>query len=238
MEHLAILVVDDNHINRLYLKTILTQWHHHVTEADSGASALSVCRQQDFDLILMDIRMQPMDGITAAKNIKQLQNHNKTPIVAVSAEPLDCTPHPQFTRSLVKPLNKSVLKELIQNTPIKRPKKIKYDNPFDEKQALAISHGDTEIVEKLRTLFIKELPQEMQKIEQLHSNKLWSELDKQLHYLQGSARVCAAAGMTEVLENYRRQLADERFDRSEVCLMKFKKAAARILKQPPPTNLF
>ena len=114
MEQLYILVVDDNRINRLYLKTILTQWHHHVTEVSSGQDALSACHQQRYDLILMDIRMQPMDGVTAAAAIKQISAHHNTPIIAVSAEQLDCQSYPQFSASLIKPLNKSVLKSLIE----------------------------------------------------------------------------------------------------------------------------
>ncbi|KAA3639867.1 MAG: response regulator, partial [Proteobacteria bacterium] len=114
MDQLHILVVDDNHINRLYLKTILTQWQHHVTEVDSGEGALSTCQQQPFDLILMDIRMQPMDGVTAAARIKQLSQHRETPIIAVSAEQIDCTSHPQFCQCIVKPLHKTALKNLIE----------------------------------------------------------------------------------------------------------------------------
>ncbi len=229
MENLTILVVDDNHINRLYFKTILTQWHHHVTAVDSGVKALSICQRQKFDLILMDIRMQPMDGITAAEKIKQLTHHNETPIVAVSAEQIDCIPHPQFTQSLVKPITKPVLKALINSCLTKVRKTEQQHSHFNEKQALAISHQDAAIVQKLRALFIEKLPQEVEKIEHLHRAELWQDLDGQLHYLQGSAQVCAATIISRHIKNYRQHLANESFHELESCLMKLKEAAADIL---------
>jgi len=229
MDQLHILVVDDNRINRLYLKTILTQWQHHVTEVDSGLSALTACQQQKFDLILMDIRMQPMDGVTAAEKIKQLDQHSHTPIVAVSAEHIDCVPYPQFTQSLIKPITKHVLQELIDEYLTNSHDPVNHRSPFDENQALAISHHDSAIVQKLRSLFIDELPQEIKKIEQLHRAELWHDLEHQLHYLHGSARVCAAVTLCQCIKKYRQYLSDQSDSGLETCLVELKKTATEIL---------
>lgn len=227
MEQLHILVVDDNRINRLYLKTILTQWQHHVTEADSGLSALDICQQQSFDLILMDIRMQPMDGVTAAHKIKQLNHHTNTAIVAVSAEKIDHLKHPQFIDSLIKPLTKPVLKQLItqqsiHNTPT--------EQLFDEDSALAISHDDPDIVQKLRTLFIAALPEEMEKIEHFHGSKNWQALERQLHHLQGSARVCAAVVINQQINSYRQHLKKPSGHDLDNCLQQLKEIVTETLK--------
>ena len=229
MEQLHILVVDDNRINRLYLKTILTQWQHHVTEVDSGLSALSACRQQPFDLILMDIRMQPMDGVTAAYKIKALKEHSLTPIVAVSAEQIACAGYPQFIRCLTKPLSKHELKQLIDDCLDDHQTTESSDIPFDEEQALAISHQDADIVLKLRTLFVDELPKEMDKIEQLHQSGQWQELADRLHHLQGSARVCAAVYLCQCLQDYRQQLTKPDTTLLDGYLQKLKQAAAAIM---------
>nr|WP_277620976.1 response regulator [Pseudophaeobacter leonis] len=50
-----LLVVEDNDINRELLQQILQQQGHQVTVASGGAEAVEICRQQAFDLILMDI---------------------------------------------------------------------------------------------------------------------------------------------------------------------------------------
>ncbi len=236
MDQLRILVVDDNRINRLYLKTILTQWQHHVTEVNSGQSALNACQQQDFNLILMDIRMQPMDGVTAAEKIKQLEHHSETPIVAVSAEHIDCAPYPQFVQALVKPISKQRLRQLINEYLTNSHVAENHSNPFDEDQALAISHHDREIVQKLRSLFVKKLPEEIKEIEQLHKAELWQDLENKLHYLQGSARVCAATTMCENLKQYRQHLSDKSFDDLDACLMNLKDIATEILALKQSNN--
>ncbi|MCW8869906.1 MAG: response regulator [Proteobacteria bacterium] len=229
MDQLHILVVDDNRINRLYLKTILTQWHHHVTEVNSGLSALSACQHQSFDLILMDIRMQPMDGVTAAEKIKELEQHNNTPIVAVSAEYIDCAPYPQFIQCLTKPLNNADLKALIDPYKTSSHHDKKHTSPFDEERALAISHHDKEIVNKLRALFINELAVEIKTIEHLHHSGLRQELDNQLHHLQGSARVCAAEDFCQHIKYYRQQLKTHAVNELDNCLKQLKQAASEIL---------
>lgn len=206
MEQLTILVVDDNHINRLYLKTILTQWQHHVIEVEDGYSAIEACQQQTFDWILMDIRMQPMDGITAAKKITQLPDYLNVPITAVSAERIDCQDNQYFDQCLMKPISKqdlhAILLEIVQSNDQLKPQ------IFDEQQALAVSHQDREIVAHLRHLLVAELPQQLAYIKQLQHRQEWEQLDQQIHRLLGSARVCAAVNLEQSIHQYRHCLAD------------------------------
>ena len=75
MDKHHILVVDDNHINRLFFQSSLKKLNVQVKLAESGFDALEICRQQCFDLILMDIRMDGMDGMQTATAIKALKEH-------------------------------------------------------------------------------------------------------------------------------------------------------------------
>jgi two-component system response regulator HydG len=65
-----ILVVDDDPGHLTTLKTILRSWHHTVATAADGMAAVAAVKDQPFDLILMDVRMTEMDGITALRQIK------------------------------------------------------------------------------------------------------------------------------------------------------------------------
>jgi CheY-like chemotaxis protein len=67
------LVVDDHPINRLLVRQILkNKWNNcELVEADNGAKALAALRQQDFDVILMDMVMPEMDGIEATTALRQ-----------------------------------------------------------------------------------------------------------------------------------------------------------------------
>jgi len=65
-----ILVVEDNDKNRELVKDILDLQGYHVLEARDGAEGVSMAKEHKPDLVIMDIQMPVMDGITAAKIIK------------------------------------------------------------------------------------------------------------------------------------------------------------------------
>jgi CheY-like chemotaxis protein len=66
---LKILIVDDNAAVRSLLKSLVLPFATEVCECTDGADAPSAYEEQGPDLVLMDIRMKEVDGITAAKRI-------------------------------------------------------------------------------------------------------------------------------------------------------------------------
>ena len=81
-----ILVVDDLAENRELVRLILEALGHRVEEADGGGQAVSAAAAQAFDLILMDVQMPGMDGLTATRLIRLGKGPNfATPILALSA---------------------------------------------------------------------------------------------------------------------------------------------------------
>jgi len=227
MEQLSILIVDDNHINRLYLRTILTQWQHRVIETEDGQAAIAACQAHHFDWILMDIRMQPMDGITATQEIKKLAHYAHVPITAVSAEPIDSDSEHYFNECLIKPVAKKNLKRILDA--MSGLNNIADSVIIDEQQALAIAHQDPHIANQLRTLLSADLPTQLTIIEQLHRNQDWQKLDDQLHYLLGSVRVCAAISLEQCIVNYRLQIAQSNWQHSEKNLTAIQQASELLI---------
>ncbi len=84
---LRILLVEDNEINQMTVKERLEKWKHTVTIANDGFEAIDRLDNGQFDLVLMDIHMPNMDGITATKNIreKELGTEKHIPIIAMTA---------------------------------------------------------------------------------------------------------------------------------------------------------
>ncbi len=82
-----ILLVEDNDISQKVITQMLEHFGHMVTITANGAEAVKIFGQQDFDLVLMDIQMPVMDGVTATKKIHELQQgkSRKTPVVALTA---------------------------------------------------------------------------------------------------------------------------------------------------------
>ncbi len=83
---LNILVAEDNEVNQQVAKLALSRLGHSMTLAENGQQALELWRQGDFDLILMDVQMPEMDGITATKRLREEEGeYSHIPIVAATA---------------------------------------------------------------------------------------------------------------------------------------------------------
>ncbi len=70
---LRVLLAEDNLINSELAQIILEQAGHGVRKAEDGLAALRVLASEDFDLVLMDIQMPRMDGITATRLLRQCE---------------------------------------------------------------------------------------------------------------------------------------------------------------------
>ena len=74
LKELTILLVEDNQMNRDLVRIVLEQDGHQVIEAENGLKGLEVFVEQDVDLILMDVQMPIMDGLTASEIIRASEN--------------------------------------------------------------------------------------------------------------------------------------------------------------------
>lgn len=80
--YMKILVVDDEALIREVVKEYLVLENFDVKEASDGEEALSYIKEEDFDLIIMDIMMPKKDGFQTVKEIKQLKD---VPVLMLSA---------------------------------------------------------------------------------------------------------------------------------------------------------
>jgi CheY-like chemotaxis protein len=81
-----VLIVDDNATNRVVAQALCEMLHCTTETAEDGLEAVEIARGGRFDLILMDIRMPGMDGVTATREIKALPGRaGATPIIALTA---------------------------------------------------------------------------------------------------------------------------------------------------------
>jgi two-component system NtrC family sensor kinase len=80
----SILVADDLPDNRQMLARLLSLLGHAVTGAANGRETLALLRERSFDLVLLDVVMPEMDGITALKEIKSDARLHEVPVIMVS----------------------------------------------------------------------------------------------------------------------------------------------------------
>jgi len=80
-----ILVIEDNDRNRKLVKILLEANKYEVIEARTGEEALKYLQDDKPDLILLDIQLPKMDGLTLVKKLRADQEMKDIPIVAVTA---------------------------------------------------------------------------------------------------------------------------------------------------------
>jgi len=108
----SVLIVEDEEYNFLFLERLLIQTSITIYKAKNGIEAIEQFKaHKDLNLILMDIKMPDMDGITATKIIKQL--NNKIPIIAQTAFAMKGDDEDLITAGcddyISKPINTDVL---------------------------------------------------------------------------------------------------------------------------------
>jgi len=112
---LKILLAEDNRVNQKIAKIILQKLGYEVDVADNGLEVLLSLEQQRYDVILMDIQMPEMDGLTATKEIIQRYAASRPIIIAMTANAIEGDKEVCLAAGmddyLSKPINRELLAE-------------------------------------------------------------------------------------------------------------------------------
>jgi CheY-like chemotaxis protein len=114
---LKILVAEDNPVNQMVIKAMLSSLGIVPHLVENGEMAVDIIKQQNFDLVLMDCQMPVMDGYRATALIRQFKTDKELPIIALTADVMpEDKAHAQavgFNQHLAKPLELSKLSECL-----------------------------------------------------------------------------------------------------------------------------
>ena len=134
---LRLLLADDDPSNRAVAVGYLRAAGHAVSEVEDGAAAVEAASDKDFDVILTDMRMPGLDGLTAIQRIRALTGHRgQVPIVLVTADPHVAVNRPGTRPGadghLTKPYNRTELLDAVDAaarlTPV--PAAGRHDSPL------------------------------------------------------------------------------------------------------------
>lgn len=179
--NVKILVAEDNPINQFVIESTIENWNGTIDLASNGKEAINMLSTQEYDIVLMDLQMPEMDGITATKFIRQEMNLN-LPIIAFTANAMKTEKDRCFAVGMddyiSKPfqenqlqskiihliLKKAENKELILNEQIVES----IDNsPFFSIQRLHdLSRGNKSFIQKMLLIFCEDGEQQVNQIEE------------------------------------------------------------------------
>jgi CheY-like chemotaxis protein/HPt (histidine-containing phosphotransfer) domain-containing protein len=194
----TVLVAEDNNINRLLLRKILQPYDLDTLYAENGQEVLDMLRHQSVDVILMDVQMPIMDGITATQKIRKDMQLN-IPIIGMTAYVLpneiekcyeagmnDYLPKPidedLFLTALhhYVYLGKSIPKQAIQPD-------TSSDQLIDLSFLIRLCNGNQASVQSILDEMLKQLPIDMAAIREAIREKDTTTLKKALHHIRSSA---------------------------------------------------
>ncbi len=114
----TILIVEDNEKNMKLVRDILQHNGHRTLEAVNGLDGVRLAREQKPDLVLMDIQLPDIDGITALRRIREDNALDAVPVLAVSASVMPDEQHKIVTSGfdayITKPIALKSFLETVQ----------------------------------------------------------------------------------------------------------------------------
>lgn len=233
LDEIKILLVDDNDINLSLVIDTLSSFNKHLKfdKACNGNEAVKKVKENNYDLIIMDIQMPEMDGIEATKHIRKLSDEKaEIPIIGLSAhafkeEKKECL-KAGLNDYLTKPFNP---KQLINKIAL-ITEKIS-DNEFisviysDNKMPynkLNLKHlnltiligmyeGNVEKAQRMLKLFNKNLPGQIQNLKDAYTNKKIQSVKTLAHSLKTSFRYLGVSEAQNIAFDIEINVFNEKF---------------------------
>ncbi len=208
--NLRVLLADDDPVNQRVGLHALESENHDVTLVCNGAAAVEAARQQEFDLVLLDLQMPVLDGLSAAREIRRsaAAAGHRLLLIAMTGQTGDevsvrCE-EAGFDACLSKPIDLNRLRETIQhvvnkNTNARSTIAPTTPSPVHYEALLARLAGDAVLARESLELFLEECPEYLANIRAAQERCDAVAFKRATHKLKGAARsVSATAVVTAV----------------------------------------
>ncbi len=221
---LRILLTDDNLINQKVALRLLRQMGYTADVAGTGREALTAIERQPYDVVFMDVQMPEMDGIEAARRIRQMEKgtgvRQPVTIVAMTANAMlgdreKCIAA-GMNDYLAKPVRPEAMQEMLMRcagerrsaaeAPLApevapaRPVSAEDRPPIDMERMREFSAYDEAAMHELGNLYIEQTGQQIVRLQTAYREKNIEEVRRLAHSCAGGSFTC---GMTPIGETFR-----------------------------------
>ncbi|MGL1861092.1 MAG: ATP-binding protein [Pseudodesulfovibrio sp.] len=209
-----VLVAEDNLLNQTFAMEILEEAGHPVTIAENGLEALEKLRNNEFDLVFMDVQMPEMDGLEATRRIRagEAGEHARSiPIIAATAfavrgDKEKCMESgmngyvvkPMESRDLLMAVALHSGSDTKKSASILEKTVVKPDDIIDVEAALERLGGRRELFNKLIVTFLDDTPPKLADLADHVADGNMNEVLRLAHGLKNSAGMIQAVAMTEI----------------------------------------
>ena len=190
----SVLLVEDNDINRLYASSILKIWDCKIDIAENGYVAVEKIKNEDYDIVLMDVQMPVMDGFEATKAIRASAHpKNQVPIIALTANATrkdieqclasgmnDCIPKPFTPEDLYNKLIR--FKSGSSKSPEFKTRRTLVDLTYLRN----ISNDNQKFIDDMIAAFLESIPKSIQEIKMNSEVSEWAEFARAIHKIKPS----------------------------------------------------
>ena len=221
VSHVRVLVVEDNKVNQLLVKNMLKKFgFEHFDAAENGKVALGKLRENEYDIILMDIQMPEMDGYEITHEIRtrmRIEVRN-VPIIALTADASEKEKvkarEAGMNDYVVKPytpeeLFSTLLKFLPENNTVRKSTGSKESLPLVKKIQVGMdldfldkfTGGDQELTIQLIEIFLKQVPEAIEKLNVHIPRRDWKETHAVAHKLKSSIAIFELHELKKLITN-------------------------------------
>ena len=209
VESLHILLAEDNRVNQKVAVRTLEKMGHSVVVADNGRDAVSLLANHTFDLVLMDIQMPILDGLTATRQIRdaEMPGHLHTPIIAMTALAMKGDRERCLESGMdgyvSKPIDRRALKEAIASV-VKGSRHSSHPDDsgtdsiaWNYEQVLERIGGDETLFREIALIFLDETPKNLEILRQAISRRDAAAIEKIAHSLKSQLGYMATPGISQ-----------------------------------------
>lgn len=182
-----VLIAEDNHVNQLLISRLLQPYGIKPVIVANGMEVLELLKNQQFDLLLLDIQMPLLDGYKTCASIREAGS--SLPVVAMTAYVMDAEKEKcraaGMNDYLAKPLDEKELRNVLLKY-LSGNIKPATDEIKNNSFLLQLAGGDEQMAEIILTQVKKEIPGEIEKLKKIISEKNVALLPAVCHHLISS----------------------------------------------------
>ena len=160
-----VLLVDDNEINLRLASELIALWGHDVTPANHGSKALELFNRKSFDLVILDIQMPDIDGITLLQIMRSQKPDARTLFVALTANVLNDEAgrliELGFDHFLGKPVEEDKFRSLLACDKLRQQASSasrELDCTVDYERSLALAAGNESLLRQIFEILQRDIP--------------------------------------------------------------------------------